>query len=72
MGAEWTTPFFGVSHCGRLTDKRWATITDLGVAVALRCVLKGSIFDGSEFVFASEADAKAAAERWIARGLYPG
>ena len=64
----WTTPFHGVTHCGKLGDKRWATVSDFGSFAILSEWWRGCGFSPDIREFDTVEQAKEAGESWIERG----
>ena len=64
----WTTPFHGVTHCGKLGDERWAVVSDQGGFVTLVKWWSGCDFLPGICEFDTVEQAKEAGEAWIERG----
>lgn len=70
--ANWSKPYHGVSHFGRMEDQRYATLTEwsdtFDVVFWSRHL---SLFQSPEMTFDTLSDARAAAEAWTIRAQMP-
>ena len=64
----WTAPYYGISHLGKLSDLRRASVTDYGDSAELTNWWRGCGFSPEHAWFDSVDAAKAAGEQWIAKG----
>lgn len=66
---EWTKPFYGLTHCGKLEDYRRASVDDNGDSATLTKWYKGCGFSPYTEEFSTVEDAKKAGEAWIRNGV---
>lgn len=64
----WTKPYYGVTHCGALGDRRSATVSDYGSFAVLSEIWHGCGFSPNQRQFDTVEEAKEAGELWIDNG----
>jgi hypothetical protein len=69
---EWTKPYHGVQHLGRIADARWATVVAWDSYAELTCWYRGCGFVSVPLhMFDTVEEARTAGEQWVARGVQP-
>lgn len=62
---DWTNPCYGVSHLGKITDRRWATVEDHGSFCRLLMWFRGCGFSPYEKCYNDINTAKSDGEHWV-------
>lgn len=66
MANIWTKPFYGITHFGKLTDRRRVTVHELHDGSAtLTMWVRGEGFSPEEARHPDVDSAKAAGEKWV-------
>jgi len=65
MTRPWSKPFYGISHCGKLSDIRRATIREEGGQFTLAHWKRGEGFSPIESSHPTRELAQGAGEKWI-------
>lgn len=64
--ANWSKPFHGVQHLGRVSDLYWSTVEDYGSFAVLSKWFPGCAFNPMEETFDTADQARTVGETWIA------
>jgi len=66
---EWTRPYCGVTHLGKINDHRWVTVIEVTETFSqLTKWSKGCGFSPKHEDYDSVEAAKAAGEKWVREG----